>query len=323
MKNKLKNKNMLFNILVITIVIFSGLSKNIYGTVFDESARLMQNGFEVFSSLFNSTKNANNLGYQTSSFENAFFSMFEKPIKTLLLLFIICIFFGFVINKFITHIKKVKYIKDKEIITDLPDIKNTEDTSISLKNRTNYYTPIIQKHDPEFSSTIFLDYAKDIFNQVLNAFYKREYLNLSSFETDKLYSRHKHEIETLKITNKINKIENIKVKFCDIYDYKVTNKNEIIHVNLLATMKNYIIDERNNKLIQGSPDDIVTLKYKMSFIRKHGLKSLKNMSDLYIRKCPNCDGENNVTKTSNCIYCSSKIVGSECGFTLFEIRKFK
>ena len=83
----------------------------------------------------------------------------------------------------------------------------------------------------------------------------------------------------------------------------ITSENNVISLTVYAKIRfyDYVINTKNNKVIRGSKDRLITNNYLMTFVvKKSDAKSIKN--------CPSCGAPFEHNASGICEYCGSTII---------------
>ncbi|WP_315080972.1 Tim44-like domain-containing protein [uncultured Clostridium sp.] len=116
------------------------------------------------------------------------------------------------------------------------------------------------------------DMKRDIeeaFYKVQAAWMERNQELAKEYMSDKLYNKHKLEIKEMRIKKEINILEEMTLLSDDpigIQDFEGINK-DCIWVHIKAKSKDYTVDEKNGKIVEGDADKIVHFEEYWKFIR--------------------------------------------------------
>jgi len=180
----------------------------------------------------------------------------------------------------------------------------------------------IQKIDKNFQKEEFNEFAKMIFSKVQQAFNKRDYKDIRLFESKELFENHKTQIEDCLGNKTINVKEIINIFYAKIYRFKQTIDKDILISILKAELNEYVIDENNKKIVNGSNRKKVQY-YKMEFIRKKGVKTPNSANNLKTINCPNCGGPSKIIFAGECLYCGSIIIEGKHSWILNSLELLK
>ena len=132
-----------------------------------------------------------------------------------------------------------------------------------------------------------------------------DYKKLRTLCNDEIYNTYKTQLETLKLKEQQNVMENFVLDH--IYFLSPVIKKDVISVSIILKVyqNDYIIDSNSSKVVHGRKDRTLHMTYKLSFECK------KNETN----NCPNCGGQIK-EDTSKCDYCGSIIVQGKGKFVL-------
>lgn len=241
------------------------------------------------------------------------------PILSFVVIVIIIIFFH---GKSRERIQRIRDITD---INKMSEIYN-EFKETSKQKMFSDFEEIgenIRKEDAEFSEEKFLSWSKAVFLKIQNAWSKREWDSIRPFESNELFEQHQTQLQEYIDNNKINVIERVTINFAELAEHKVDGDKEILVVNLVAVMKDYIIDATTKQVLEGNKDTDYTMEYKMTFARKYGVKTKAGTSNKSTTNCPNCGAPTQVTSAGQCEYCGSIITTGEHDWVLTNIEGIK
>lgn len=167
----------------------------------------------------------------------------------------------------------------------------------------------VMKKDNNFSKKDFCDYVRNLFLLMQEAWTNNDYFKLRSFEADRLYYRHRSEIEGLIETNEHDIRVDVKVKGVMLKDFRIENNKQILVVALTANMRR----------IYGSEDTYEDYPYIMAFSRNIGVKTNSKVK-LSVTNCCNCGAEVNVSDEGVCKYCDTSLVSGEHEWVLVDMK---
>ena len=166
--------------------------------------------------------------------------------------------------------------------------------------------------DPNFDADAFASWVKEVYIQLQAAWTKKDWNLVRSLESTSLYSQHSTQLEDhirAKTTNVLEKVyvENIRIK--DFYENP--DGNDTLVVILSSTLRDYVIDDKTRKVIEGDPQQDLFTVYQMNFIRKHGSQTENNVQDEAVSDhCPNCGAPLKISAISQCEYCGADLTRS-------------
>lgn len=239
------------------------------------------------------------------------------PIPGVIILVVLGIIFYFIYRK---HGKKIN-----QVLTNLQNRANTSEDNNYDSNDMSYLSEEevihkVQEVDPNFSSDKFVGWAREVFVKIQQAWSDRNWKIIRPFESEELFSQHNAQLEEYIRNGKINKIEKINVKYCKLRDFRVDGDKEVLTVELYSIMRDYVVDEKTNKVLESDPNRDWHMKYIMTFNRKVGVKTEAGRSNKSTTNCPNCGAPTEITSAGQCEYCGSVITTGEHDWVLSDIR---
>ena len=180
----------------------------------------------------------------------------------------------------------------------------------------------IQEVDKNFQKEEFNELAKMLFMKVEQAFNKRDYDEIRTFESRELFEQHKIQIQNCIDNKTINVKNGINIIYAKIYDFRQTVDKDILIVILKACLKEYVVDEKSGEILSGNNREKVQY-YKMEFIRKKGVKTQDSVNHLKTINCPNCGGPFQIVFVGECPYCGSIIMEGRHNWLLNDLELLK
>ena len=109
-------------------------------------------------------------------------------------------------------------------------------------------------------------------------------------------------------------VENVRIK--DFYENP--DGNDTLVVILSSTLRDYLIEDKTRKVLEGNPQQDLFTVYQMNFIRQHGSQTESSVQDEAVSdRCPNCGAPLKISAISKCDYCGSDITRSpDNGFSI-------
>lgn len=178
----------------------------------------------------------------------------------------------------------------------------------------------IRKIDPNFSSDAFIGWVREVYLKIQKAWSTRNWEIIRPFESNELFQVHNEQLNEFIENKKINKIEKINIKKVALESFKVDGDKEVLTVYLDAILRDYVVDETSNKVLESNPNKDWYMKYVMTFNRKNGVKTKEGLSNKSTTNCPNCGAPTDITSSGKCEYCKSVITTGEHDWVLSDIR---
>ncbi len=188
----------------------------------------------------------------------------------------------------------------------------TPDNTASVANQ-------IREIDPDFSEDNFLAWTKEVFIKLQNAWTKKEWSIIRPFESNELFEQHNSQLQDFINTGKTNIVERINVSSSTLYSFSQDGDKETLKVTLKAVMRDYIIDDATKKVLEGNPNVDQYMTYRLTFIRKAGVKTKVGTDTKSTTNCPNCGAPTKVTSSGQCEYCGSIITTGEHDWVLANL----
>lgn len=175
--------------------------------------------------------------------------------------------------------------------------------------------------DPMFNKEEFLSFARSVFVKLQEAWTARDWSVIRTFESNELFEQHQNQLQRFIDNNQINKMEQICVKSVSLYSFEQTGDKEVLKVTLSSKMIDYIVDATTDKVLKGDRTTIRHSTYRLTFIRKAGVKTKAGTSDVNTTNCPNCGAPTQITSSGKCEYCGSVITTGEYNWVLSDLTK--
>ena len=184
-----------------------------------------------------------------------------------------------------------------------------------------YIVNRIIENDENFNKEEFLAWVRDLYVKLQYAWSDRDWEKIRCFETEQLYEQHLSQIQSYIKNHQINKMENVSVNYAKISSFRQEGNKDILDVILRTNQIDYVIDENTGKIIKG--DKLYKNRdYKLTFIRKTGVKTKPGEIEVNTRKCPNCGAPTQITSNGKCEYCGSIITTGEFNWVLANLEPY-
>ena len=186
-----------------------------------------------------------------------------------------------------------------------PTIHRRVENNSQAIDRLRYY-------DPNFDASAFTSWAKEVYIQLQAAWTKKDWNLVRSLESVSLYTQHSAQLEDYIQSQTTNVLERVYVENVRIKDFNSNpDGNDTLVVILSSTLRDYVIDDKTRKVIEGDPQKDLFTVYQMNFIRKHGSQTESSVQDEAVSdRCPNCGAPLKISAISKCDYCGSDITRS-------------
>ena len=182
--------------------------------------------------------------------------------------------------------------------------RRVENNTLAI-NRVHY-------GDPNFDADAFTSWVREVYIQLQAAWTKKDWNLVRSLESASLYSQHSAQLEDYIQSQTTNVLERVYVENVRIKDFNSNpDGNDTLVVILSSTLRDYVIEDKTRKVIEGDPQKDLFTVYQMNFIRKHGSQTESSVQDEAVSdRCPNCGAPLKISAISKCDYCGSDITRS-------------
>ena len=211
----------------------------------------------------------------------------------------------------------IKYLSDQDTSYSRPYRRPTpsyqpQPTSHRRVENNNQAIDRLRYYDPNFDASVFTSWVKEVYLQLQAAWTKKDWNLVRSLESTSLYSQHSSQLDEHIQAQTTNVLERVYVENVRIKDF-ISNPdgNDTLIVILSSTLRDYIIEDKTRKVIEGDPRKDLFTVYQMNFIRKHGSQTESSVQDETVSdRCPNCGAPLKISAISKCDYCGSDITRS-------------
>ena len=191
------------------------------------------------------------------------------------------------------------------IISNNKNGGNKGGTSSTQSNNISNYSDIdIEKiHDIDKDLDIN-EFKKEVFNiykDIQVAWMNFDTASIRRLTTDELYNMYSSQLETLKLKNQKNIMDDIEL--IDVKVIDIRKENDVITIDTYLNVRcyDYVINEKTDKVVRGTSSSKINIKYKLSFVKS----SINNKEE---EKCPNCGAPVDIISSAKCPYCDSTLV---------------
>lgn len=305
-KKNINYKKIILSIIIAILLIFTYIS-NVYADV---------GSFESYDS-DSSWSSSDSWSSSSSSSDSddlsiliLFFQLFEaSPPLAIIIIIVIVVVLIKRANKNNTNTPINTYVPPTTTKVEMPD-------SAEVLRK-------IQEIDPMFSEEEFIAWSKDLFVKLQNKWMERNWEEIRYFETNELFEQHKNQIQGYINKKQINMLERICVNYANLYNFKQVGDKDVLEIALNSSMVDYIIDEETKKVLMGNTTTRRTRTYKLTFIRKTGIKTKPGESKVNTTNCPNCGAPTQITSSGKCEYCGSVITTGEFNWVLSNLEPLR
>ena len=213
--------------------------------------------------------------------------------------------------------------KRKQGMSDFAGMGNPSGGGVNgpstIDANTTMVSEQIQAIDPHFSADKFTTWAREVFMKLQQAWTEQNWKLIRPFESEELFSLHNSQLDEYIRSGKINVVEKIGIKNCQLASFTEDGDKEVLKVILSAVMRDYVIDAKTRKVLESDPNRDWYMTYEMTFNRKAGVKTQEGLSNKSTTNCPNCGAPTEITSAGQCEYCGSVITTGEHDWVLSDI----
>ena len=185
-------------------------------------------------------------------------------------------------------------------------------------NATEQITEFIKQNDENFDTEQFLLWAKNIFITIQTAWAQRDWEKIRTIEKEELFEQHNTQLQEYIRLGRINIMENINVRDAYLHKLVIDENFENLTVSLRATMNDYIINEKNGKVLMGNKNEVFDTIYQMTFTIRKGIKT-NLINGLIVNVCPHCGATVESASAGVCQYCGSVVHSGEFNWVLSNL----
>ena len=189
------------------------------------------------------------------------------------------------------------------------------------RSKSKKYVKQIKNIDPNFSEEKMLEWTKNLFVKLQNAWTARDWEPMRIYETQSLFEQHNKQVQGYIDTNRINVMEEIRIINIAIYKFSQEGDRDILDIALESRMKDYIIDATTKKVLEGNKKQDRGNIYRLTFERKTGIKTVDENEKIV--NCPNCGAQTKITAAGKCEYCGSIVTTGENNWVLANLEPFR
>lgn len=272
----------------------------------------------TYSMAATSKKNSNN---NTSSGPKIMIQIDKEACTKLGLVFVVAFIFVYVMENIpkwrYQYSKKVAKYNDYIARNSVP---KTVEPIIDVR-QSHIYAYKIKEIDPLFVESKFLSWTKSLFAEMQRAWTARDWEPIRIFETEELFAQHKSQVQSYIDLKHINVLDRVSIKYATIYKFRQEDGKDILDIALKVAMKNYVIDEATQELVDGDPYKDFIRVYKLTFERKTGVLTKPGKMKISTTNCPNCGATTEIIASGKCAYCGSVITTGNYSWVLSGIEQ--
>jgi len=176
----------------------------------------------------------------------------------------------------------------------------------------------LKSRDPDFSEQQFEDLASTAFFKIQDGWSKRDLTTAHAFMSPTLYGRFQTQIDQLKASGKVNKMDNLAVGSVEVAEVVHDGGFDYVTARINASAADCMVDQKTGQVISGSTQAQPFTEY-WTFLRSDQVKTRAGGKALESKQCPNCGAPLQVNALGKCDYCGSEVTSGAFSWVLSEI----
>lgn len=177
----------------------------------------------------------------------------------------------------------------------------------------------LKERDPLFSESKFLGEAANLYIRMQDAWSARDLSPIRPHLTEDLFAKSDRQIQGYISRGQTNHVERVSVLNTRIAGCTKDAQNDIITVEILSRISDYITDDRTGEVIRGDRNRELFMTYHWTFIRTLG-KTTSEEEAIDDRHCPSCGAPIDLNRSAVCEYCGAVCVSAEHDWVLSDIK---
>ncbi|MBQ6878301.1 MAG: TIM44-like domain-containing protein [Oscillospiraceae bacterium] len=203
--------------------------------------------------------------------------------------------------------------------------KNVSPGKESMNIPSSERTPMIndisglKQRDPGFSESKFLGEVSNLYIRTQDAWTAKDLSSVRPHFTEELYARFERQVRGYIDRGQTNHVERVSVLNAKIVGCTCDSKNDIITVEILSRITDYITDDKSGNIIRGDRNRELFMTYQWTFIRTFG-KLSEEEKFVDEKHCPNCGAPIDLNRSAVCEYCGSVCTSSDYNWVVSDIK---
>ena len=177
----------------------------------------------------------------------------------------------------------------------------------------------LKKKDPNFSEAKFLDDASNLYVRMQNCWTDKNLEPIRPHLSAELYAKSEAQIDGYKRRNETDHVERVSVLSANIVGCNADNVNDIVTVQIVARITDYVTDDNTGAIIRGSKNKELFMTYQWTFIRSLG-KTTAADGGIDSEHCPNCGAPLDLNRSAVCSYCGATITSGDYDWVVSNIK---
>ncbi|MEN6326512.1 MAG: TIM44-like domain-containing protein [Syntrophomonas sp.] len=177
---------------------------------------------------------------------------------------------------------------------------------------------VLKASDENFFEDDFIAWVNNMFLQLQEAWQEKDWKKVRPFESDELFNTHNKQLQEYVENHTTNVIDEIAILRTSIVDHRDSANKEVLDVYLKMRMKDYIIDDKSRKVLEGDPKKEINMEYLLTLARKKGVKT-KVTEHTSVTRCPSCGASVSINASGECEYCNSIVSNGDYDWVLTKM----
>ncbi|MGN0538042.1 MAG: TIM44-like domain-containing protein [Acutalibacteraceae bacterium] len=217
------------------------------------------------------------------------------PVESIITFAVFAVFVGIILAN---AVKKHKSSNGKTDTTVVNTMKTTSTVQNILKPMSEY-----NEVHPYFEMNSFCKNVSEMYINIQHAKTNRQLYSVHSYFTDELFAKLNQQINDLTRMGRTEYVENITVMSVKPLGWKKVGSDEILTVQLIIRIVNYIVQDGTERIISGSKTEpyIMTYEWDMVCVGHQAENEL-----IRITNCPRCNAPWTLGQRK-CEYCNGTI----------------
>lgn len=195
---------------------------------------------------------------------------------------------------------------------------STQGRNVTLPDRTEQIQDIIKKHDPNFSASDFVSFAKNVYIDIQTAWCDRDLTPVRPVMHENLYNTTAKQVESKIKQGVIYHYESITINTAYLTSYIKDSQFEFVTIYLNARMIDYQEDEKTGNILRGDKTTRWDMRYKMKFVRSADSVTKEETDSLEGHSCPHCGAPLNMSSSAICEYCGATVTTGQYNWVLTD-----
>jgi rubrerythrin len=190
--------------------------------------------------------------------------------------------------------------------------------TITLPDRTAQIDSIVKAHDPNFTASDLVTFAKNVYIDIETAWMKRDMTPVRPVLHDNLYFTTVKQLDSKIAAGVRYHYDSMVVNTAYLTSYAKDAQFEYVTIYLSARRIDWQEDEKTGKVIRGDKTTRWEMRYKMKFMRSLSVVTKTETGSMFGHNCPNCGGPIEISSSGQCHYCNSVVTTGQYSWVLSD-----